>query len=59
MNLEEFSARLKTLDQDIAGALQWFEDDTGVTVGSLSVELAENGDYLVATGLDFPEEEAQ
>jgi hypothetical protein len=59
MNLEEFSARLKTLDQDIAGALQWFEDDTGVTVGSLSVELAENGDYLVVTGLDFPEEEAQ
>jgi hypothetical protein len=59
MNLEEFSTRLKTLDQHIAGALQWFEDDTGVTIGSLSAELAENGDYIVTTGLDFPEEEAQ
>jgi hypothetical protein len=59
MNLKEFSARLKTLDEHIAGALKWFEDDTGVTVGSLSAELSENGDYVVTTGLDFPEEEAQ
>jgi hypothetical protein len=59
MNLEEFAVRLKTLDEHIAGALQWFEDDTGVTVGSLSAELGENGDYVVTTGLAFPEEEAQ
>jgi hypothetical protein len=59
MTLEEFNARLKTLDEHIAGVLKWFEDDTGVTVGSLLVELADNGDYHVFTGLDFPEKEAQ
>jgi hypothetical protein len=58
MTLEEFNARLKTLDEHIAGVLKWFEDDTGVTVGSLLVELADNGYYHVYTGLDFPEEEA-
>jgi hypothetical protein len=60
MNLEEFAVRLKTLDEHIAGALKWFEDDTGVTVGSLSAELDESGAaYIVTTGLDFPEGEAQ
>jgi hypothetical protein len=59
MTLEEFNARLRELDKHIAGVLQWFEDDTGVTVGSLLVERADDGDYHVYTGLDFPEEEAQ
>jgi hypothetical protein len=58
MTLEEFNARLKTLDEHIAGVLQWFEDDTGVTIGSLFVGLDDNGNYIVTTGLDFPEEEA-
>ena len=59
MNLQEFNARLKSLDEHIAGALQWFEDDTGVTVGSVLAERLDNGDYLVTTGLDFHEDEAE
>jgi hypothetical protein len=43
----------------VAAVLQWFENDTGVTVGSLLVELDENGEYTVLTGLDFPEEETK
>jgi hypothetical protein len=58
MTLEEFNARLKELDGQIAVVLQWFENDTGVKVGSLLVELDEEGTYTVFTGLDFPEEEA-
>ena len=58
MTLKEFNARLKELDGQIAAVLQWFENDTGVTVGSLLVELDKEGTYTVFTGLDFPEEEA-
>jgi hypothetical protein len=58
MTLKEFNARLKELDGQIAAVLQWFEGDTGVRVGSLLVELDEEGTYTVFTGLDFPEEEA-
>jgi hypothetical protein len=58
MTLEEFNARLKELDGQLAAVLQWFENDTGVKVGSLLVELDEEGTYTVFTGLDFPEEEA-
>ena len=58
MTLKEFNARLKELDSQIAVVLQWFENDTGVKVGSLLVELDEEGTYTVFTGLDFPEEEA-
>jgi hypothetical protein len=39
--------------------LQWFESDTGVTVGSLLVELNADGAYTLFTGLDFPEEETE
>jgi hypothetical protein len=59
MNLQEFNSRLKELDGQVAAVLQWFESDTGVTVGSLLVELDENGEYTVFTGLDFPEEETK
>ena len=59
MTLEEFNARLKELDGQIAAVLQWFESDTGVIVGSLLVELDEDNAYKVYTGLDFPEEEVQ
>lgn len=59
MKLKKFNARLKELDQQIVAVMQWFQSDTGVTVGSLIVELTGNGDYHVFTGLDFPEEEAQ
>jgi hypothetical protein len=58
MTLKEFNARLKELDGQLAAVLQWFESDTGVKVGSLLVELDEEGTYTVFTGLDFPEEEA-
>jgi len=59
MNLQEFNSRLRELDGQIAAVLQWFENDTGVTVGSLFVELNENGEYTVLTGLDFPEEQTE
>jgi hypothetical protein len=59
MNLQEFNSRLKELDGQVAVVLQWFESDTGVTVGSLLVELDEDGTYTVFTGLDFPEEETK
>jgi hypothetical protein len=59
MNLQEFNSRLKELDGQVAVVLQWFESDTGVTVGSLLVELNEDGTYTVFTGLDFPEEETK
>jgi len=59
MNLQEFNSRLRELDGQIAAVLQWFESDTGVMVGSLFVELDEDGTYAVFTGLDFPEEETE
>ena len=59
MNLQEFNSRLRELDGQIAAVLQWFENDTGVTVGSLFVELNESGEYTVLTGLDFPEEQTE
>jgi len=59
MNLQEFNSRLKELDGQVAAVLQWFENDTGVTVGSLLVEFNEDGTYTVFTGLDFPEEETE
>ena len=59
MNLQEFNSRLKELDGQVAAVLQWFESDTGVTVGSLLVELGEDGEYTVLTGLDFPEEKTK
>ena len=59
MNLQEFNSRLKELDGQVAAVLQWFENDTGVTVGSLLVELNEDGAYTLFTGLDFPEEETE
>ena len=59
MNLQEFNSRLKELDGQVAAVLQWFESDTGVTVGSLLVELNKDGEYTVLTGLDFPEEETE
>jgi hypothetical protein len=59
MNLQEFNSRLKELDGQVAAVLQWFENDTGVTVGSLFVELNEDGAYTLFTGLDFPEEETE
>jgi hypothetical protein len=43
----------------LAAVLQWFESDTGVTVGSLLVELDEDGLYTVFTGLNFSEEETE
>jgi len=59
MNLQEFNTRLKELDGQVAAVLQWFESDTGVTVGSLLVELDEDGLYTVFTGLNFSEEETE
>jgi hypothetical protein len=59
MNLQEFNSRLKELDGQVAAVLQWFESDTGVTVGSLLVELNEDGTYTVFTGLNFSEEETE
>jgi hypothetical protein len=59
MNLQEFNSRLKELDGHLAAVLQWFESDTGVTVGSLLVELDEDGLYTVFTGLNFSEEETE
>jgi len=59
MNLQEFNSRLRELDGQIAAVLQWFESDTGVMVGSLFVELNENGEYTLLTGLDFPEEQTE
>jgi hypothetical protein len=59
MNLQEFNSRLKELDGQVAAVLQWFKNDTGVTVGSLFAELNEDGAYTLFTGLDFPEEETE
>jgi hypothetical protein len=59
MNLQEFNSRLKELDGHLAAVLQWLESDTGVTVGSLLVELDEDGLYTVFTGLNFSEEETE
>jgi hypothetical protein len=59
MNLQEFNSRLKELDGHLAAVLQWFESDTGVTIGSLLVELDEDGLYTVFTGLNFSEEETE
>jgi hypothetical protein len=59
MNLQEFNSRLKELDGQVAAVLQWFENDTGVTVGSLLVELNEDGAYTVFTGLNFSEEKTE
>jgi len=55
MNIEEFNARLKALDEHLAAALQWFHDDTNVTIHSIYMELNEQGEYIVNTGLDFPD----
>lgn len=55
MTIEKFTISLNEFDRHLIAMLHSFEEDTGIKVGFVMVQINEDGDYEVSTGLDFPE----
>lgn len=59
MTVQQFNRRLDLLDQELVLVLEEFLKDTGIGVCSVNMELNDQCEYEVKTGLLFPEATAE
>jgi hypothetical protein len=59
MTVQELNERLALLEQEFVEVMESFLIDTGIGVSSVAIQISDQCDYAITTGLLFPETDSK